>query len=373
MRKTIKLFSLLAMFGLAVAVSPVLAQTAAAPAAATPTAVPTPAVTVDGMVDAYYAYNFTDPGSFSNGGYYFYNNQANSFTMGLAEVKATATQGQGSAHIVLAYGQEVPLALIPSGIDVLQAYVSYNPGQVTINAGRFVTWMGYEVIEETSNWNYSHSLLFGALPFWHTGVSVNYAPSTIFNATIYDVDDPWQSTVAGIQGKDLGLEAAITPNSIWGITLNGIMGPVAGTPSQNSIVGEAIVTYKPSAWNFALDAQMGTATAPSGAKSPSYVGIALYGKYQIQSDWSAALRLEYVDDSYNTYGFMANPELPGKAFTGDEGTLTIEHDFTPNLISRAEARLDMANYNSAAADIFPTNAAPSSSNLTGTLSMAYTF
>ncbi len=222
MSKFKKLFSLLASIALSSAVAPVLAQTAAA--SATPTPVPTPVVTVDGLVDAYYSYNFTNPTVNSTNGYW-YNSASNAYTLGLAEIKATATQGAASGHLVLAYGEETSLAIgAAPGIDVLQAYVSYNPGQWTFNFGKFVTWMGYEVIESTGNMNYSHSLLFGVLPYWHTGFSANYAPSSTFGITGY-VTDGNNTTGTSLLGKTYGLEATLTPDSTWNFILNGIIGP----------------------------------------------------------------------------------------------------------------------------------------------------
>ncbi len=380
MRKKFKLFSFLASFALAGSVAPVMAQTAAATpaataAAATPTAVPTPVVTVDGLVDTYFSYDFSDPSKVPTAGNnsYWYNSASDSYTLGLAEAKITATQGAASGHLVLAYGEEnggLGIGTGTSGFDVLQAYVSYNPGQWTFNFGKFVTWMGYEVIESVGNANYSHSLLFNALPYWHTGVSVNYAPTTVFNATFYATDGI-NTTAVGGTGETLGLEAVVAPNAMWSFTGNGLFAPIGG--SQEAVVGEGIIVYKPSAWSFALDGEFGTSGVAAGT-APSYFGVALYGKYQIQSDWDVALRLEYINDSaddlLDLYG--NNPlSTPGKAFTGDEVTLTIEHDFMPNLIARLEGRVDMASYNGASADVF--DADTSSSQATATGSMAYTF
>ena len=54
--------------------------------------------------------------------------------------------------------------------------VGCNNG-VTIDMGKFVTWMGAEVIEASDNINASRSLLFGdAIPFGHTGVRATYTP-----------------------------------------------------------------------------------------------------------------------------------------------------------------------------------------------------
>jgi hypothetical protein len=52
----------------------------------------------------------------------------------------------------------------------LQAYVSVKlPADVVLDAGKFVTNAGAEVIEAKDNWLYSRSLLFGfAVPFTHT-------------------------------------------------------------------------------------------------------------------------------------------------------------------------------------------------------------
>lgn len=379
MRKSIKLFSLLAVIALTGAVSPALAQTAAA----------TPAVTVNGMVDGYYAYNFTNSGVFTTsnapGAYYFYNNMANNFALGLAEVKLTATQGQGSAHLVLA---DQPAGLISGltnpGIDVLQAYASWNPSQWTISAGRFVSWMGYEVIESSSNWNYSRSLLFGYVPFWNTGVSVGYTPDSTFSITAYDTDTTINSQTSTPNGKTYGLAVAINPNSMWAINLNGIMVPLVGTANtQSNITAEGNVLYKASAeWNFALDVQFGTNTQPTGSTvSQSLFGAALYGKYQMQSDWSLAGRLEYVNDGQNNY--IPTAKLygngaatgSGNGFSAMEATLTLEHDFTTNLIGRLEGRGDFASAAAGgnASNVFATSTTPSSSNLTGTASLAMTF
>jgi hypothetical protein len=349
---------------------------------ATPTAVPGPVVTVDGLVDSYFSYNFSNPSGAPTtpNNSLWYNTAADSYTLGLAEAKINATQGQVGGHLVLAYGEEnngLGIGTGTSGFDVLQAYVTYNPGQWTFNFGRFVSWMGYEVVESTGNWNYSHSLLFNALPFWHTGLSVNYAPTTIFNATVYATDG-WNNTAVGTNGQTLGLEIGITPNATWSITGNGIFTPIGN--SQEEIVGEGIIVYKPSAWSFALDGQFGSVGVPAGASSPSYFGIALYGKYQIQSDWDVALRLDYLNDSnnnaINAFGggagnLYGNTSLAGKGFTGDEVTLTIEHDFTPNLIGRLEGRVDMASYNGSAANVFDNNT--SSNQGTATAALAYTF
>lgn len=344
------------------ALSPVLADDATPAATAAATAAPTPAppaVVVDGLVDAYYSYDFNKNNAGGGNGY-FYNNVDNSFTLGLAEAKLTATQGAASAHLVLAYGQETALGLTAGsngvatglGFDVLQGYLAYTAGQFTFTGGKFVTWMGNEVIESTGNWNYSHSLLFGVIPFWHTGLSINYTPSSTFNVTGYAVDG--NNTVnSSADGKTYGLEAVLAPSAQWSFTFNGLLGPTAGNATvPNNLtngVGELIVKFLPdSMWSFGLDGQYAMTSLSSG--STSYWGLALYGRDQISGDWAAALRLEDLSDS-GELGIGSSTT----AASFYEGTLTVEHDFTAALLGRLEGRYD-TNSNGAGAGT--TTAAP---------------
>lgn len=62
--------------------------------------------------------------------------------------------------------------------DLTQAYVDLAipvGNGLRLRAGKFVTLYGYEVIDPTGNLLYSHSYLFGAIPFTHTGVMGAYA------------------------------------------------------------------------------------------------------------------------------------------------------------------------------------------------------
>jgi hypothetical protein len=344
-----------------------------------------PTVTVGGMVDAYYTYNFTNAAANANGAGNngsFFNNVDNSYTLGLAEVKANATQGQASAHVVFAYGQESSLILSGLGIDVLQAYVSYNPGEWTFNFGRFVTWMGNEVIESNANWNYGRSLLFWyTIPLWHTGLSVNYAASdSKFSMTGY-VTNGWNNTFAGSNSmeKTYGLQFILKPSADLSVALNGARGPnpLNVTDGSSHFVGEGIVTFTASdKLTLAADWELGI--HEMGAVSGTFWGLAVYGRYQIESDWATALRLEEVKDNNNVLGlYGAIPIGSATDVEAREMTLTVEHNFTPNLIARLEGRYDMAL--SGGAQYSKTTAPPgpfqggSGDQLTGTGSLVFGF
>ena len=419
MRKLIKLSSLLAVVALVMVSNVVFAEDAKP--AATPAA---PTVTVGGLIDTYYTYNFTNS-SIRNGalntwgpagvlGSYF-NTQDETFALGMAELKATATQGDASAHLVLNYGQETALGLGSStqGIDVLQAYVSLAAGQWGFNLGRFAAWMGNEVIESNGNWNYSRSELFWAtIPLWHQGLSISFNPDAKIGGTLYVVDGwnntgvMWGSTGQEI-GKTYGLQVTIKPDASLSFILNGIVGPggslagivpgsitlgnPTGTPEDPAdarYVGELIVSLAASdKFSLALDAeyfgqdQDVPITPATTNKALTGWGVDLYGRYQIQSDWAMALRLEEVYDDNGYVGIGGTPATPPATgvLSGEvrSATLTVEHNFTTNLLARLEGRMDMVvvggtQTSSTTAPYGPYNGT-SGTQTTGTASAVFSF
>ncbi len=390
MNKTIKALALLASVVL-MGFAPVLADTAA------------PTVTVDGMVDAYYTYNFTNAAHGLNGvgnvGQ-FWNTTDNSLSLGLAETKITAKQGAASAVVELAYQDAANLGL-PSGtnLDVLQAYASYTTGAWTLTAGRFTTWMGNEVVEPTSNMNYSHSLLFWyTIPIWNQGIAVSYAFDSTLSITGYATDGFNANATSG-NGFTYGGEAVYAPNSTWKFILNGIDGPgnssVYGSfnAAKDKWVGEFIASYAPTSdWTFGLDAEYGAQdigftrnwqtsfTAPTKQiNSWDFWGVALYAKYAIASDWSAALRVEELDDVDGTLGVYGaqTPFNFGTGFTdaAREATLTVTHAVTPAWTVSAEGRYDYAPLFNGAVPTKTTGPFTAGSNdqVTATLSTAFVF
>ena len=59
----------------------------------------------------------------------------------------------------------------PNTFDIVQGFVQYAKGPLTVIGGKFVTLAGAEVIAPTGNTNFSRSFLFYAEPLTHTGIS----------------------------------------------------------------------------------------------------------------------------------------------------------------------------------------------------------
>jgi hypothetical protein len=143
-----------------------------------------PKLTLSGMVDGYYTLNVTqgqDQASPTAGAGAY--SSATGFNLGMAKLAAQAESGPATLKLDLAFGpvgQAITTgttgasASHQNAVFVEQALVSMKFGKLTVDAGRFVTPVGFEVYEAKDNWLYSHGLLFNfALPTAHEGVRVS--------------------------------------------------------------------------------------------------------------------------------------------------------------------------------------------------------
>ncbi len=380
MKKTIKMFSLMASIALAGVVSPALADTATP--AATPAA---PTVSVTGLVDAYYSFNFTNDANhvngIGNGALYAFNSPDSDYVLGLAELSTKVTAGEATAVVDLMYGQTATSLLFanPTGgigdLDLTQAYLTLTKADWTFTFGKFVTWMGNEVIQSNANWNYSRSVLFFGIPLYHMGFSVGVAPSSQFGITGYVVNG-WNNSYANgafVNGeKTFGLQVKINPaGSSLGIVLNGVYGPDPyGSPDLPTLVSEAIFTLTATdKLSFALDTQLGLQT-PAAGDSLSYYGAALYGKLAMDQGWGLALRLEDVMNN-GTDLLLSDGSSSSTAATYQEATLTLQNQLTPNVLARLEGRYDTNLLGGTAVNVYANGLA--TSQVTGTASMVFSF
>ncbi|HET7764901.1 MAG TPA: outer membrane beta-barrel protein [Burkholderiales bacterium] len=231
-----------------------------------------------------------------------------------------------------------------SMFDLTQAYGSYSKGALTLIAGKFATLAGTEVIASTGNTNISRSILFGAIPFTHTGVRASYAPSD--TVTVYaGLNNGWDQVTDGNRQKTLELGATLNPVKPLTFTISGYFGDEAAVPpgtqpaaiqgNRNMIdaVANYIVSSAISLGGEYLYAEQED-TANGTAK---WSGLALYGNMMFNPQWRVSVRGEYFDDKQGFH--FATPQ--GTKYY--EGTLTLGYLPTSSVELRTEVRYDRAN------------------------------
>ncbi len=355
-------FTLTAALG---AAPPTLGQPAPTP---TPGAAPAPSpaspaaakpwyeeIAVNGFVSTSYSYNFNRPDSGTNQLRVF-DFDDNTFKVDVAEIvlqKAIVKPGEAGFRIDLVAGSSIPRVSSSVGllqgqdIDLQQAFVSWIAplgDGLRLDAGKFVTHFGYEVIEgyDGYNDNASRSFLFGfTIPFAHTGLKASYTFSDQI-AGMFEICNGWDVARDNNSSKSIGLQLTWTPSKTVTVYGNFMTGPErADVNSDPRNLFNVVAQWKLTDLTiFALDAVYGSekgAVAPG--QTATWSGIAGYARFGVSDAFALCLRAEYFDDS--------DGARTGTVQKLKELTLTPEVKVTSHLILRGDLRVDWSD-----ADVF---------------------
>lgn len=330
--------------GMAVADEP---APAAAPAAAEP-AKPAPG-TLAGVLDAsgitesgYVAASYYHSNGYSTD--HQFDNKHDTFQLDQAAILLSYQPKEGFGAVLnVAAGEDMKILNAaegsnPNTFDVVQAFVQYASGPLTVIGGKYVTLAGAEVIAPIGNTNFSRSLLFFAEPLTHTGIRATYAVSDTVNV-IAGINNGWNYsslTTSGSKTGEFGI--AWTPNKIFALTAQAYVGKDPTFDAPRTLI-DAVATYNVTdALTLILSYDWGQQKQHvSGSPSLDWNGAAFYTNYALNDQWRVSFRIEYLDDK------QGSPLLTGVAQTVKEGTLTFGYDPVKSFELRLEARYDKSN------------------------------
>jgi len=311
---------------------------------------------VSGYLDAGYSYaNRNVETGFTNR---VFDSQNNSFALhqfGLRVAKQPSRGFGGVVNITAGSDAQVihsfPETTAGAGsmFDITQAYGQYSTGALTLMAGKFVTLAGSEVIWSPSNSNFSHSILFGAIPFTHTGVRAGYAASD--TVTLYGgINNGWDQLTDANKGKTVELGASIIPNKALTINVTGYLGkesaaprgaPGPGAQDQRNllnVVANYTINNRMSAGGEILYVNQDRAVGGAA----KYNGLAGYYTYNLNREWRVAARAEMFDDK-NNFHFASGSVPAGTDVKYNEVTATLAYLPNSSVELRGEIRGDRAN------------------------------
>ena len=132
--------------------------------------------TLTAYLDVYYRALLKNGGG-SNNNFTSFTNTHNSFKLGMASIKVDQTLGKFTASLDLGIGKRAD-EFSYNDKDILTnikgATIAYAvTDKLKITAGKFSTHIGYELLDATSNRNYSMSYGFSYGPFFHTGIKAD--------------------------------------------------------------------------------------------------------------------------------------------------------------------------------------------------------
>ena len=263
-----------------------------------------------GSVDGYYRANMGAPNggefhqtpntSFANG---------NGFSIGMANAILSYEGEKVGAVADLVFGprgEEAVFGSFPSNNIVNQLYVYWNVSdKVTLTFGNFNTFLGYEVISPTGNFNYSTSYMFSYGPFSHTGLKMDWAITDDFSLMLAAMNDndltetnPRNTYTFGAQlgYKDVYL------NFLYGYQF------------QVDLTTGFDIT---DSFYFGLNATYFKDNDTDG----SFYGVAIYPQLQISEPFALGFRAEYFAEGDGGVGAIGGYDEDGDA-NAFEFTLT---------------------------------------------------
>jgi len=250
-------------------------------------------------------------------------------------------------------------------VDVVQGFLSYTAGNLSLIGGRYVTLAGMEVINSAGNINASRSALFFLQPLTHEGVRATYKLNDLASVTVGLNNAQFATTEFDENNTDQTIEAqlALTPAKNLSIYLTGYTGnedatTAAGDANLRSDTLDLVVNLNVTdALYLGLNADYFN-TEEDGGGSFEVYGVAGYVGLKLAPKFRVALRSEYIsadDDAGQGDTYLR------------ENTVTLAYAVTDNLELLAEGRADKVS-GSLNNEVFaPIDGAPEDDQYTGTL------
>ena len=234
---------------------------------------------------------------------------------------------------------------------------------VPITMGKMYTWIGYELVENIGNPNYTHCQTYNnAIPFTHTGMSFDvseFLPSDSLGLTLYAVNG-WDTYIDNTEGKSFGFYLTYAPNDDFFMSLATIHGPEAwGAQSESDdvMMYNVVATYAlPQVdrislgfdWNHGYAENQRTEShhgGPGGAASSARSG----DKGKSGAHWWATagyLMADFTDNQMGAvrYEYFSDQDA-AKGYGHSLWTLTYTHNITisDSIMFRPEIRYNKYN------------------------------
>lgn len=261
-----------------------------------------------------------------------------------------------NANVIASY----PYANNPNALqtvfDVTQLYVGYSSGAFALQAGKFETLAGAEVIEDPADANVSRSILFGyAVPFTHTGARLTYTANSALTL-IAGINDGWDNLKGpgGPKTAELGIAyngsiVSLTAQSYSGSerASNAMWSATGDSPlGRRSLIDVVATVHATPKLTFVGNVDSGRQTSvplvdatgtlvPGGLGTATWNGVAGYAQYQLMPKLSAALRAETFDDRG---GYRTGYDQQWR-----ETTFTLAYAPSAPVTFRLEGRTDRSN------------------------------
>ena len=303
------------------------------------------------------------------GTYHQFDNKHDSFQIDQAALTLAYQPKEGFGALVnVAAGEDMKILNAaegsnPNTFDIVQGFVQYATGPLTVIGGKFVTLAGAEVIAPTGNTNFSRSLLFYAEPLTHTGIRATYAASDTRQRHCGRQQWVELFVVADFRREDRGVGHRMDAEQAVLVDGPGLCRQGSHAFDAQRTLVDAVATYNATAaLTFILSYDWGKQEQhAAGSSGPeAWNGAAFYTNYRVQ----------------RSVARVGATRIPGRqgwirycdavfAQTLKEGTVTFGYDPVKSFELRLEARYDKSTQPTFVRSINEADANPLADSQTG--------
>lgn len=222
-----------------------------------------------------------------------------------------------------------------------QMYAIFKPKNshdTEIDFGQFVTTAGAEVIESSSNWNYTRSLLFAwAIPYYHFGIKTA-TPITKETIVSFQLVNAWNNVWGNHTFQNVGVAVTTIKDKKYAYNIDyyGGKSDIGSSVGMRHLLDATYVVCPQCKFQMYINGSWGRNNRFGGGYDQWY-GMASSARYQLNKIFAVAGRVEFFDDPT---GFATGQKQILK-----EGTITGEAKFNDHLVTRLEYRHDSSDHN----------------------------
>lgn len=231
-----------------------------------------------------------------------------------------------------------------NSVAVQYGFVTLKPMDgLSLDVGKLITNIGYEVVPSYANANILHGLVFNRQPAYYNGARATYSVNGI---NVY---------------AEANKNATGTGNPGWAVGANGTFGSVNAAVNFLDVIDQGTLI------DVIASSTMGSTTVginvdfinkadaikTSGSDDNAY-GVALYATMPLTDKFTLPVRLEYVNDGTSgIYNLDGNPDpqlLGGLDNSAWTLTVTPTYNFNNHMFVRGEVAYVMADKDGAYVD-----------------------
>lgn len=189
-----------------------------------------------------------------------------------------------------------------STFGIEQGYVTYSiPDAVEITAGLFNAPIGFESLDPTDMYQFSHGLVFAnGIPTNIAGLKASAAPVEMLDISFYVVNG-WDLATDNNNAKTIGGRVGITPTEGVNVGLSAITGPetAANTKDKRTVIDVDLTVTAVNNLTIGAEYNSGEedkASAVTAGKDAEWSAFSVMANYGITDDLGLTLRYESFDD-----------------------------------------------------------------------------